>query len=499
MRHAFAEQERLVMKEECTLRQSLSVFASLLSVPMKKITAIITITLTLALLPIALARSYPRKRTAATALAKPSGYSFTTIAFLDNPAPGGGTFTFDFEPSAINNRGEIPFTADVTADGEEGVFLSSGGQLTQILRAGQPAPGGSTFGPIEFGRLGVNDDGDIAIPFSLEPFDSSSPAPNAGLFRFSHSAQTLSRVAGPGTLVPGGEHLAAVYFSTAMNNRADILFTGIVTGGDIDPTSPPGFMGLGAGLFLADKHGAISNVVRPGDPAPGGRTFDMATNASINNGGDIAFGGHVAGDECIDIGNPLLCAESVYLKDAATGRIRSIAHQGDPAPGGGVFRLAFGPVVNSRDDIVFIGDLTPAPDSGDALGVFLFSKGSIVAVARPGDAMPGGGTFLRAGFQLTGYDLNESGDVSFAATLSTDVNNDGLADSGLYVFSNGSIRLVARTGTVIPGLGTIAFLGTSLDIIPSFFAAGAIINDRGQVLFYATLADGRGVLLLATP
>jgi len=55
--------------------------------------------------------------------------------------------------------------------------------------------------------------------------------------------------------------------------------------------------------------------------------------------------------------------------------------------------------VNSRGDIVFIGDLTPAPDTGDALGVFLFSKDTILAVARPGDTMPGGGTFVRAGFQ----------------------------------------------------------------------------------------------------
>src|SRR5262245_52163491 len=93
-------------------------------------------------------------------------------------------------------------------------------------------------------------------------------------------------------------------------------------------------MGLGTGLFLADKHGAISSVVRPGDPAPGGGTFDAGIDGWINEGGDIAFGGHVAGEECVDIGSPLVCGESVYLKDAATGVLESIAHQGDPAPGG---------------------------------------------------------------------------------------------------------------------------------------------------------------------
>jgi len=44
-----------------------------------------------------------------------------------------------------------------------------------------------------------------------------------------------------------------------------------------------------------------------------------------------------------------------------------------------------------------------------------------------------------------------SGNVSFYAALDT-------GEEGLYVSSRGSIRLVARTGTVIPGLGTIANL-----------------------------------------
>jgi hypothetical protein len=462
----------------------------------KKIAAIVALALPLALVPVALAGIMRTERHGA--LANPPGYSFTPIAFLDNPAPGGGNFTFDFEPSAINNRGEVPFTADLTTGGE-GVFVWLGGQLTSIVRSGQPAPGGGIFGFSELGRLGVNEGGDIAIPFTLDTPDPALPLGlQSGLYRFSHTDQTPSAVVVPGDSAPGGGTFAGVYFNTSLNNRGNIVFSGIVTGSDIDPSSPPGSMGLAVGLFLADRHGTIFSVVRPGDPAPGGGTFDMAQNGSINNGGDIAFGGHVAGEECIDIGFPIVCAESVYLKDAATGRIQSVAHQGDPAPGGGVFRLAFGGVVNSRDDIVFIGDLTPAPNTGDALGVFLFSKGTIIAVARPGDAMPGGGTFVRAGFQDATYDLNQRGDVSFAATLSTDDNTDGIADNGMYVFSKGSVRLVAHTGTVVPGLGTIAYLGLA-PFAPYPVGTGGIINERGQVLFFATLSDGRGVLLVATP
>jgi hypothetical protein len=453
---------------------------------MKKITVLIAIIMTLALIRFV--------------SGNPPGYSFTTIAVLDNPAPGGGNFTFDFEPTAINNQGELAFTADLTdmsgtTDVGEGVFVGLRGQLIQVLRLGQPAPGtnpATTFGPAELLRLGLNDPGDLAIAFTLEPFDFMQVPFTlpSGIFRFSHSNQTLSAVALPGTPLPGGGVLKGVEYNTGINNRGDIVFSGIVTGADINPGPLPGCNGLGDGVFLGDVNGTISSVVRPGDAAPGGGTFDMAINASINNGGDIAFGGHVVGDECIDIGD-CRCGESIYLKNAATGRIQSVVHQGDPAPGGGIFRLAFGAVVNSRGDIVFIGDLTPAPSFGNSLGVFLFTKGSTIPVARPGDSMPGGGHFVTANFFDATYGLNQQGDVSFAGILDTDVNSDTIPDTGLYVFSKGSVRLVAKTGTVIPGIGTIASLGNTIP--------GGLINDRGQVFFAATLSDGRGVLLLATP
>src|SRR5438309_342242 len=82
--------------------------------------------------------------------------------------------------------------------------------------------------------------------------------------------------------------------------------------------------------------GRIVSVVSPGDRAPGGGRFDFAEIPWINNAGDVAFGAHIAGEECIDIGDER-CGDSVYLKNTHTGEIRSIAHQGDPAPGGGVF------------------------------------------------------------------------------------------------------------------------------------------------------------------
>jgi hypothetical protein len=427
-------------------------------------------------------------------LAAPT-YTFASIAFLENPAPGGGNFTFDFEPYGINSDGEIAFVTDLTTGGE-GVFVSRHGVITELARGGQAAPGGGTF-RFDLGRVAINDSGDVVFAFSLDPVDFDHLGLNSGVYRFSRSEQTLKAVLVPNvTPAPGGGTFAGTYFNTGINNRGDMVFSGLVPG-SINPP-PPGFIGLASGLFRADKDGTIFNVARPGDAAPGGGTFDAANNGWINEAGNVAFEAHVAGEECIDVGSPFVCGESVYLKDAASGVIRSIAHQGDPAPGGGTYRLAFGPVVNNRDEIVFIGDLTPPPDAGIALAVFLASNGTTIAVARPGDPMPGGGTFVTASFQVSNYHLNNKGDVSFSATLDSDVNGDGLNDSGLYVFSKGSLSLVARTGTVIPGLGTIAYLGLAPFSTPPL-GTGAVINERGQVLFFATLTDGRGVLLVATP
>src|SRR5262249_47048050 len=157
---------------------------------------------------------------------------------------------------------------------------------------------------------------------------------------------------------------------------------------------------------------------------------DSAMNASINDGGDIAFGAHIVGDSCVGIGSPFACGESVYLRAASNGAIRSIAHQGDASPcGGRTYQLAFGPLGDNRRDLAFIGSLG-APDSN---GVFLYSRGSVVPVACPGDPMPGGGAMHSAGDFDATYGLNNAGDIGFAASLDSDVNNDGLLDSGLYV------------------------------------------------------------------
>jgi len=444
--------------------------------------------------------------------------SFQVLATLGDPVslPTGPAFRInDFEPNAINNKGDILFgndlgtTNDPTSFFGEGVFLRSHGQETVLASSTAPAPGGGTFDFSFLGPSSLNDQGDAALAFLLQPFGAPFGV-NAGTYRYSHATHAVTPVVVPGiTPVPGGGVFAGTFFGPGLNNRGDLLFGGIVPTdkGVHIPGEPYG--GLGMGVFKADVGGHITSVVSPGDPAPGGGTFDIAGDYGgfwVNDRGDLAFTGHVAGEEAIVPGFPpqsafLSAIGSLYVKNGATGQISSIAHAGDSAPGGGAFRQIMFPEINNRGDVLFTGDLTPAPDANQVLGVFLDSGGKIIPIARPGDAMPGGGHLVTASIVGGNTHLNNKGDVVFNAAL--DTNHNGIPDTGLFEWSHGHLSLIARSGTVLPGVGTVKdFTFNVITTPPPTIVvpnSGADNNDRGQVLFGATLEDGRSVMLLDTP
>jgi len=433
------------------------------------------------------------------AQAKPPGYTFKPIAKIGDqvPSKADGIFVNDFEPGGLNSQGDMAFGADVSTGGE-GVFLKPhNGQIIELGRTGGPAPGGGTFGGSFLGPMGQNDQGDAVFNFLLEPFDPTKPFGfNAGTYRYSHSTHLVTPVVIPlVTPAPGGGTFQGVGFQPAINNRGDEVFPGYVN------TDQGIFEGLGLGIFRADSKGRITKVVVPGDPAPPtlttpkGGTFDNADEPWINDGGDVAFKAQITGEE--------IGADGIYVKEGGTGNIYTIAHPGDPAPGGGRFRAAAHEMMNNRGDIAFFGDLTPHPDFNQTVGAFLYSGGKLIAVARPGDPMPGGGNLVNTSLNGANYRVNNRGDVIFTGEVDTDVDSDGQNDTGLFQWSHGELSLVAKTGTIIPAVGTMVFAIAATVIttpptgVPS--SPGAAINDAGQVLFCATMINGDVVLLLATP
>ena len=225
----------------------------------------------------------------------------------------------------------------------------------------------------------------------------------------------------------------------------------------------------------------------PGDAAPGGHVFDDAWNGSNNNAGDIAFSGHVQGDPCINIGVPLrLRRQPVPAQRGHRGHLLD-RHQGDQAPGRGTYSTVFGGLVNGADQVAFEG--STGADNTPPYNVYQWSKDVTTLVAVAGEPMPGGGDYASASGNDGTFGQNDHGDISFTTALDTVTN--GLNDTGAYVWSHGPLHLVARTGTVIPGVGTIARLGEFLNsnngTNPPAYSMGEVINDRGQVFFTATL------------
>jgi hypothetical protein len=439
--------------------------------------------------------------------------SVQVLATLGDQVPGIGYRINDFEPNGLNNHGDVLYGDDLGAGSDpstffgEGIFLRRHGQETPLAYAGAPAPGGGTYdASLFYGPAALNDAGDVAFTFQLAPFMLPFGV-NGGTYRYSQSTGTVTPVVRPFvTPAPGGGTFQGTVFAPTINNRGDLLFDGIVPTDQGVHVPGEDYVGLGEGIFQADQSGHIASVVSPGDAAPGGGTFDWAGGPWVNDGGDVAFEAHVAGEPASAPGPPpqafiIGALNSAYVKDGATGRITSVAHAGAPAPGGGIFQDAYSAEINNAGDLIFISHLTP---DFAAAGLFRYSQGVVTPVARPGDAMPGGGHLVSVS-QIAGSQvhINNRGDIVFTAALDTDGDGDGLPDTGLYQWSHGAVSLLARTGTVLPGAGTIEGLVSPAIIIgpvPEFTpTGGAINNDRGQVLFSATLTDGRGVLLLDTP
>ena len=432
-----------------------------------------------------------------------AAYSFDPVAFINAPTGGtaGDTFSinYGFEPAGINSTGTVGFAAYINnASGNpqgEGVYFAADHQITQFIRQGDPTPAGETYGGFgSFSPGSINDNGDVAIGFG-RPTSSPTVEVNSGIFEYvASTGKVIAPIVPFKTAVPKGGVFQGVGFHASINDAGAIAFAGTVKAN----IGPGASIGLGEGVYTVDKSGHVTDVASPGDAAPGG-VFDYAFNPSINNNGTVAFGAHIKGEPIISVGDPfpafVSAAESVYVKYSHSGAIVSVAHQGAAIPrsaGGGIYDLAFAPVVNDADQVLFVGCIRTkgiTDPTQDPRGVFLYTGGKTVAVARPGTAMPGGGTFASASFQPDNYDINDHGDVVFNATLTN-------GQEGIYGWHNGSLTLIAKTGTVIPGIGTINTLDFEGAGFPS---SGAFNNIHGQVLFGATLKQGGGVLLVASP
>ena len=161
--------------------------------------------------------------------------------------------------------------------------------------------------------------------------------------------------------------------------------------------------------------------------------------------------------------------------------MRLVVATGQAAPTGGSFDrfdIASQPIVapvNVRGHVAFYASVIR---SKTAEGIFLATGQQFIKVAAVGDAVPGGGKLSEFAKHPIPA-LNDSDKVAFGAAVA-----GAHATEGVFVASEGSLQVVALSGTDAPGIPT----GTFLE-----FDSPAI-NNRDEVAFVATVRRGRETL-----
>jgi hypothetical protein len=272
-----------------------------------------------------------------------AGGPITQIAHERQAAPDlNGTFSF-FEPPALNVSGEVAFRAVLTAtsggtEDNMGIFLGSGGTLTQIVRTGQAAPDGN--GTLsDLGLPALNDSRQVAFFANLT--DTSGGFSDDAVMLLSAGGQ-LTQIAHAGQTAPDGNGILCCFtMSPSLNAAGQVAFVA-----HLSQTS--GGMTDDSGLFFVFD-GSVLQIAREGQPAPDGNgTYSGVGSPALNDSGQMAFYATFAGTSggtSDDAG--------IYLANGID--ILQLAREGDALAGSTINGLAInnsgGPAGDERSSI----------------------------------------------------------------------------------------------------------------------------------------------------
>jgi hypothetical protein len=383
-------------------------------------------------------------------------YTFKSVATLDSTVAG-EPIHGDFEVGSVNASGAVGFVTELD-NGEGALYIGPDGKAELLKKTGNDAPTGGVFTGYTSNKVGVTDAGNILMTVGVDTGDGEVITP---LF-FDRAANKWTVVATRGMPAPDGgtfEDRDGGNSFASVNNANEVAFTEGVTQSAAGPE--------GAGIFLWSK-GKTTTVVRPGMKITRG-TFVDAWRPQISDSGVVTFEGKLEGDA--DFG--------AYA--AKGGVITEIASEQTVAPGGTAkFTTLKGVTANSNGDVAMLG----ATDAGWGAYLYTAKDQKLVKVAAPGDAMPGGGTVdsVQNSYRNS-IRINDSGDVLFEVALA-----DG--SMGVYLYRNGELSVVARTGQDLGGGIGKAQDGTG---------NGLGFANNGEVLF-TIKGDGDKVhLVVGTP
>jgi hypothetical protein len=187
-------------------------------------------------------------------------------------------------------------------------------------------------------------------------------------------------------------------------------------------------------------------VAASGAAAPAGGTYVLFFKARLSTPPEVAFDAIVS-EHTI----------GVFVGDGRT--TSTIALGGNPAAGN--FGFARNPFITRNGNVVF-----------DANGNSIFTRNTreFVPLVQNGDQAPGGGTMSP---EVGTFAVNDGGAIAYGAQLS-----DSTATQGIFRTNGTETVSIARDDIGAPTGGSFVFL------------ANPVINNRGQVAFFAKMSGG---------
>lgn len=248
--------------------------------------------------------------------------------------------------------------------------------------------------------------------------------------------------------------------------EGEVVFSAFLSGSGITGSND---------LTLWIFRGSLQMVCQEGDPYPlagSGVTASCPVSGALNTGGRV-FGSTFLAGPGVNSSNDTM--RTKFVGEASSAVL--VAREGDPAPGtDAVFEPAFGDNrMGGSDNVAFSSGLQGGTTTS---GIWTGPASSVSLLVKAGDPAPGlGGDFQ--GF--SSLVLSDSGGLAFQGWTAS-------GNSGLYRGSaSGGPLLVAGTGSLMPGGGTLAF--------PSTFT----INNGGEIAFRGQLQSGNKGIWAAIP
>jgi hypothetical protein len=417
-----------------------------------------------------------------------------------------------FSSPSITNSGEVIFSVTLVGSGitaglnNKGYWIYDGSVLRPLVREGESIPEG--LPNLRIGAMSEVEviDGPSSQMLSFRAFLTnlgSSLAVGSGYFAVPRTTLALPPVTVLGLLnssVPGIDGARFLGIEPISSKAGVELLLSTVMGPSIVTNLvSPLRIGNDTVLFSRDSAGALTKIARNGDPAPGfdGMSFYLFKNSTIkpmvNSSGVYAFAGTAMnpqgqGGSGIWTNRPDVLARGRGSLLARTGDVLTTP-SGQVNLGSLFNGFAFKQHWLSEDGtIVFVAPVTGTGVNAQNNRVIVSDSplSGRVLIARGGDPVPDvpGATFVNStigNWLLT----NGRGDVAFMAQMAG-VGIDNRNDYGIFLYSDGALRLVAREGDPLPNTDgyTLADL--------SWFQRWNF-NDQGQLLVVASAAQtGRG-------